>query len=487
MLNHTHVLPHIRSLGSPSQLSEVDLEVKPQKAVDSSPSSARSDSVAGERMPPHNLDAEQAILGAVLLDREALGMAREIIEDAEFYRKEHRLIFTAMCQLYEADQAIDVITVADALEKEGQLAEVGGLDFLTALAASVATAANVTYHSRIVREKAVLRDLIHTSVLIAQESYEGADEAATILDRAQTRIYALSEETRKSGFIPVHQVVPRTFKSIEDAFKSKSDVTGLRTGFTELDRRTAGLQKSDLIILAARPAMGKTSLALNLAYNVAVKEKVPVAIFSLEMAQEQLVMRMLCSSAGAGFDLHDVRRGKIRPEDWPRLTEACGQLATAPIFIDDSSGVTALEMRAKARRLKQQHNIGLLIVDYLQLMTTHTRVESRQQEISAISRNLKGLAKDLNIPVLALSQLSRAVETRAGDHQPRLSDLRESGSIEQDADVVLFIYREEMYKPDDESVKNLASIIIGKQRNGPTGQFELHFHKAYTRFTDLQR
>jgi replicative DNA helicase len=228
-------------------------------------------------------------------------------------------------------------------------------------------------------------------------------------------------------------------------------------------------------------------MALNIAYNVAVREKVGVGLFSLEMSREQLVMRMLCSSTGAGFDLHKVRRGDIRPEDWPRLTEACGRLSSAPIYIDDSAGLTALEMRAKARRLKQQHKVGLIIVDYLQMMTTHGRVESRQQEISAISRNLKGLAKDLNVPVLALSQLSRAVETRGGDHVPRLSDLRESGSIEQDADLVLFIYREEMYKPEDESVRNLATIIIGKQRNGPTGQFNLHFHKAYTRFTDLQR
>ncbi len=440
-----------------------------------------------DRLPPFNLDAERAILGAILLDRESLGLAREKIEPGEFYRKEHRLIFDAMCRLYEDDQAIDVITVAHALEKEDQLEPAGGPDYLSELVASVGTAANVVYHAQIVREKSVLRSLIHTSGLIAQDAFEGADEASAILDRAQTRIYALSEEAPRGGFQAVEQVVPDTFRGIEEAFKSKSDVTGLRTGFRELDYRTAGLQKSDLVILAARPSMGKTSLALNIAYNVAVREKVGVGIFSLEMAREQLVLRMLCSSAGAGFDLHQVRRGKIRPEDWPRLTEACGRLATAPIFIDDSSGITALEMRAKARRLKQQHGIGLLIVDYLQLMTTHGRVESRQQEISAISRNLKGLAKDLEIPVLALSQLSRAVETRGGDHQPRLSDIRESGSIEQDADVVLFIFREEMYKPDDDSVKNMATIIIGKQRNGPTGQFDLHFHKAYTRFTDLQK
>ncbi len=459
------------------------MEARPQKM---GPTIPEATTRPGDRLPPHNLDAERAILGAILLDREALGLVREKIDGSEFYRREHHLIFTVMCRLYEQDQAIDVITVSDALEKEGRLAETGGTDYLAELVAGVATAANAVFHADIVREKAMLRELIHTSTVIAQEAYAGEDEAAQILDRAQTRIYSLSEETRKGSFIAVDKVVPDTFKAIEEAFKSKSDVTGLRTGFKELDRRTAGLQRSDLIILAARPSMGKTSLALNLAYNVAVKEKVAVALFSLEMSKEQLVMRMLCSSAGAGFDLHNVRRGHIRAEDWPRLTDACGKLSQAPIFIDDSSGLTALEMRAKARRLKQQHGIGLAIVDYLQLMTSHTRVESRQQEISAISRSLKGMSKDLNIPVLALSQLSRAVETRGGDHQPRLSDLRESGSIEQDADVVIFIYREEMYKPDDESVKNLATIIIGKQRNGPTGQFNLHFHKAFTRFTDLQ-
>ncbi len=449
--------------------------------------SAAPDRQPTDRMPPCNLDAERAILGAALLEREALGLAREKISGADLYRKEHRLIFEAMCRLYEADQAIDTITVAEALERDGVLAEIGGVDLLNDLSATVATAANVVFHARIVREKAILRELIHTSSLIAAEAYEASGEADEILDRAQGRIYAVAEQTRKGGFESVASVVPQTYRAIEEAYLRKGDVTGLRTGFAELDKKTGGLQRSDLIVLAARPSMGKTSFALNLAYNVAVKEKVGVAVFSLEMSKEQLVMRMLCSSTGMGFDLHDVRRGKIRPEDWPRLTEACGRLAEAPIFIDDSSALSVLEMKAKSRRLKQQHDVGLVIVDYLQLMTTPGRVESRQQEISAISRNLKALAKDLDLPVMALSQLSRAVEQRGGDHKPILSDLRESGSIEQDADVVMFIYREEMYKPDDESVRNLATILIRKQRNGPTGEFDLHFHKAYTRFTDLKR
>lgn len=440
--------------------------------------------VGQDRQPPYNLDAERAILGAVLLDREAVGPAREQVSPEEFHRKEHRLIFQAMCDLYQEDQAIDPITISAELERTGQLAAAGGIDYLTDLGAIVATAANVVFHAEIVHQKAVLRELIHASTLIASEAYAGSGDVSEILDRAQSRLYAISEETRKGGFESVKGVVPETFKAIEDAYNSKSDVTGLRTGFREMDRMLSGLQKADLAVLAARPSMGKTSLALNLAYNVAIHEKQGVAIFSLEMSKSQLVMRMLCSATG--FNLHNLRRGKLRPEDWPRLTAACEKLSHAPIYIDDSSGITVLEMKSKARRLQQQHGIGLVIIDYMQLMSSHARAENRQQEISVISRNLKGMAKDLDVPVLALSQLSRAVESR-GDHKPLLSDLRESGSIEQDADVVLFIYRGEVYKPDDEAVRNLATIIVGKQRNGPIGQFELHFHKEYTKFSDLAR
>jgi len=418
-----------------------------------------------------------------MLDREALGIALEQLVVDDFYRREHRLIFDVMCRLYENDQAIDGITVAEELERVGELEKVGGNDYLADLLASVATAANVLYHARIVREKSLLRKLIHTATDIAGEAYEAADETAAILDKAQTRIYAIAENQREGGFQPVKDVVPDTFRKIEEAFRNKSDVTGLRTGFSDFDRMTAGLQNSDLVILAARPSMGKTSFALNLAYNVAVKEEVPVAVFSLEMSKEQLVMRMLCSSGG--FNSHEIRRGKVETKDWPKLTEACDRLSKAPIFIDDTSGISILEMKAKARRLKQQHGIGLVIIDYMQLMSAHGKVENRQQEISYISRNLKGMAKDLDIPVIALSQLSRAVEAR-GDHKPMLSDLRESGSIEQDADVVMFIFREEVYKPDDETVQNRATIVIGKQRNGPIGDFELHFHKAFTRFGNLQ-
>jgi len=458
------------------------------------------DRLPRDRQPPFSEEAEQAVLGAAMVDREAVGLAREKIVATDFYRLEHQLIFRAMCSLYENDQAVDPITVADTLQKSGAdfldaaqqrslggrdlLETVGGMPFLVDLAGMMGTAANVVYHAGIVREKATLRQLITVSSGIATEAYEGADEASAILDRAQARIYEVSEESRIGGFSGVSSIVPRAFKSIEEAFQSGSDVTGLHTGFAEMDRKTGGLQKGDLIIVAARPSMGKTSFALNLAYNVALREKVGVGVFSLEMAREQLVMRMLGSSAG--FNLHNLRRGKLRAEDWPRLTQACDQLSQLPIHIDDTSGISVLEMKAKARRLKQQHGLGLLIVDYLQLMSSHGRVENRQQEISAISRNLKGMAKDLELPVIALSQLSRGVESR-GDHKPMLSDLRESGAIEQDADVVLFIYREEVYKPDDETVRNMATIIIGKQRNGPIGSFDLHFHKEFTRFADLAR
>ncbi len=458
------------------------------------------DQLPKDRRPPFSEEAEQAVLGAVLVDREAVGLAREKITFTDFYRLEHQIVFRALCRLYENDQAIDPITVADMLQKSAEdfldkrqlkalrgrdlLDLVGGMDFLIDLAGMMGTAANVVFHAGIVREKSVLRHLISVSTSIAGEAYQAQDEAANILDRAQGRIYEISDQSGGEGFSGVERIVPDTFKSIEEAFQNNSDVTGLRTGFAELDRKTGGLQKSDLVILAARPSMGKTSLALNVAYNVAVNEGEPVGIFSLEMSRQQLVMRMLGSSAG--FNLHNLRRGKLRAEDWPRLTAACEQLSKAPIFIDDNSGISVLEMKAKARRLKQQHGLGLIIIDYLQLMNSSGRVENRQQEISTISRNLKGMAKDLNVPVLALSQLSRGVEART-DHRPMLSDLRESGAIEQDADLVTFIFREEVYKPDDETVKNMATIIIGKQRNGPIGSFDLHFHKEFTRFADLAR
>ena len=373
---------------------------------------------AETRHPPQNLDAERAILGAVMLDRDAIGVALETLAVDDFYRREHRLIFQAMCDLYENDQAVDGITVAEHLERRNELQKCGGNDYLADILAATATAANVAYHSRIVRDKAILRGLIHAAGEISTEAFAARDETDTILDRAQTRIYAIAEDRETQVFASVKDVVPEAFRRIDEASRSKSDVTGLPTGFADFDRLTAGLQRGDLIVLAARPSMGKTALALNVAYNVAYHAKVPAAIFSLEMAKEQLVMRLICASGG--FNHHDLRKGQIKPEHWPKLTETCSRLSEAPIFIDDTSGIGVLEMKAKARRLKQQHGIGLIIVDYMQLMTSSLRAENRQQEISQISRNLKGMAKDLDVPVLALSQLSRAVEAR-GDHKPMLS------------------------------------------------------------------
>ena len=437
---------------------------------------------SGGRRPPCNLDAERAILGAALLDSGAVGVASETVKVDQFYLREHRLIFGVMATLYDQEQAIDPITVGDLLRKQGELEDAGGMDYLTELQSMVATAANVGYHAGIVREKSLLRELITASGDTTTECMSGEGEAAQILDNAQGRFLLIGESARRGEFVGLDEVVPTTFASIEEAARNQSDVTGLRTGFSQMDHMTSGLQKGDMLILAARPSMGKTSLALNLAYNVATKENEGVALFSLEMGREQLVLRMLCSATG--FNLHNVRRGKLRAEDWPRLTRACDQLSRAPVYIDDTSGMTILEMKSKARRLQQQHGLGLVIIDYLQLMTGGGKVESRQQEISQISRSLKGMARDLNVPVMALSQLSRAVESRA-DHKPMLSDLRESGSIEQDADVVMFIFREEYYNPDDEEAKNKATVIVGKQRNGPTGEFDLHFHKEFTRFSDL--
>lgn len=468
--------------------------------LNSRKSSYGYDSLPRDRQPPFNEEAEQAVLGAGFMDRETIGMVQEKVTFTDFYRLEHQLIFQAMCGLYAENQAIDPITVAEALKKGGEdflgrekkklledrdlLAAVGGMDFLIDLSGMLGSAANAIYHAEIVREKSVLRGLITVSTGIAGEAYAAEGELSEILDRAQGKLYELSQDESSEGFSGVDAIVPTTFKNIEEAFKKNNDVTGLRTGFTDLDKKTGGLQNSDLIILAARPAMGKTSFALNLAYNVAVTENVGVGVFSLEMSKEQLVMRLL--GASGQFNLHNLRRGRLQAEEWPRLMAACDRLVSAPIYIDDTSGINVLEMKAKARRLKQQHGLGLIVIDYLQLMTGSGRAENRQQEISVISRNLKGMAKDLNVPVIALSQLSRMVESR-GDHRPMLSDLRESGAIEQDADVVMFIFREEVYKPDDETLQNLATIIIGKQRNGPIGSCDLYFHKEFTKFENLAR
>src|SRR5688500_3590796 len=386
-----------------------------------------------------------------------------------------------MAALAERSQPIDLVTLKDELIKASALEGVGGAAYLASLLDGVPRITNVEHWSRIIKEKAVLRNLIHASTRIVQECYEAEDDPALLLDRAEKAIFDIAEHRIRQGFVGIREIVKESFRTIDQLSQSKELVTGIPTGFVDLDEKTSGLQKGDLIIVAARPAMGKTSLCLNIAQYASIKTGETVGIFSLEMAKEQLVLRMLCSDARV--DSHRLRTGNLQEKDWARLAKAYADLSASHIFIDDSSTLTPLEMRAKCRRLKAEHGLGMVVVDYLQLMSGSGRVENRQQEIAAISRSLKGLAKELSIPVVALSQLSRAPEART-EKRPQLSDLRESGALEQDADVVMFIYREEEYKPTEEN-RGVAEIIIGKQRNGPTGMLKLAFIKEYTRFENF--
>jgi replicative DNA helicase len=436
-----------------------------------------------EKLPPQNLEAEQAVLGAILLDNSVLPRVIEILQPQDFYRGGHRRIFGVMLDLFEKDDTIDLITVRERLEQKNELDEAGGAAYLSSMIDLVPTAARVQYHSRIVREKAVLRGLISTATEIATMSYEGSREAEVLLDEAERKIFEISERKIRQGFVPLRSILKESFKVIERLYEKKELVTGVATGFTDFDLLTCGLQPSDLIVIAGRPSMGKTAFCLNIAEYVGIKSRLPVAIFSLEMSQEQLVMRML--SSVSRVDGSRMRRGYLRQEDWPALSRAAGDLSEAQIFIDDSAATSVLEIRARARRLKAEHDLALIIVDYLQLMRGRERADSRQQEISEISRALKALAKELSVPVVALSQLSRAVETRGGNRRPLLSDLRESGAIEQDADVVAFIYREEMYQEETEE-QGMAEIIVRKQRNGPTDTVKLTFIKECTRFENLE-
>jgi replicative DNA helicase len=441
------------------------------------------------KLPPQNLEAEQAVLGGVLIDNSVLPQVVEILQAQDFYRSGHRRIFEAMVALFERDDSIDLITVREILEQKNHLEDAGGTAYLASLIDMVPTAANVSFHSRIVREKALLRGLISTATEIASQSYEGSQDVEILLDEAERRIFDISERRTRAGFVGIRSILKDSFKVIEKLYDKKEMITGVATGIVELDKLTSGFQPSDLIVIAGRPSMGKTALVLNIAEFIGVKSRLPVAVFSLEMSKEQLVMRML--SSRAKVDSNRLRNGFLTPQDWPRLSVAAGELSEALIFIDDSPSISVLEIRAKARRLKAEHDVGIIIIDYLQLIRGRDRVESRQQEISEISRSLKALAKELKVPVVALSQLSRAVETRGGDRRPLLSDLRESGAIEQDADVVAFIYREEVYKKDDEDaamsdIAGKAEILVRKQRNGPTGTVHLTFLKEYTRFENQE-
>ncbi len=441
-----------------------------------------------QKLPPQNLDAEQSVLGAILLENSAIDRAIEVIIPDDFYRESHRRLFLAMVELSESGEPIDLITLPEALRKSGDLDKVGGVSYISSLVNAVANAANIRNHCKIVREKAVLRNLINTATNIVSKGYEDTDDVDEFLDEAEKTIFEIAEKKIRPSFFTTRDIVKDSFEMIERLFDRKEMITGVPTGYTMLDELTAGLQPSDLVIVAGRPSMGKTAFCLNIAAHVAIEKKLPVAIFSLEMSKEQLVIRMLASEARV--DAAKVRTGRLAQSDWNKLTAAAGVLSEAPIYIDDSSGLNVLEMRAKARRLKREHGLELVIVDYLQLMRGHGNAESRQQEISDISRSLKGLAKELGCPVIALSQLNRAVETRT-DRKPLLADLRESGAIEQDADVIMFIFREEFYKrcecpPDGQCIcgrRGKATVSIGKQRNGPAGvDVDLTFISRYARF-----
>ncbi len=445
----------------------------------------RSSEYAGRQAPWSN-EAEQAVLGAMLLDQDAALKAAEILDDTMFYKESHRLLFRSMLSLTERGDVIDPVTLRDELSRRADLDRAGGMEYIAALIDVVPTAANIDYHARIVRDKAVLRRLVEASTGIIQDIYEGHGTAGEVLDNAEHRIFQVAQFRRAEEFIRIKELIWPTMERIEQLQSGAGSVTGVPSGFVDLDRLTAGFQRSDLVIIAARPSMGKTALALNIVQHAAIEHNTAIAIFSLEMSKDQLVQRLLCSEGLV--DAQRLRRGQLRDDDYPKLARAAGLLGTAPIWIDDSAALTPLAMRSKARRLKAEHDIALVIVDYLQLMQGPGDAENRQQEISYISRSLKALAKELDVPVVALSQLSRAPEQRGGEHRrPQLSDLRESGAIEQDADVVCFIYRQEFYDgPVDpktnESIEGLAEVSVGKQRNGPTGIVKLHFKKEYTRF-----
>jgi len=436
-----------------------------------------------EKLPPQNLEAEMAVLGSMLMDEDAISSATELLDQDSFYKDTHKKIFEAICNLYNANKAVDLITLTDELKRNQALEAIGGASFLTELVNSVPTAANINHYVSIVKEKYILRTLINNSTKIISICYESQGNVDEVVDSAERFIFEVSDKKHQGGYIHLKEIVKDSIENIDRLYQKKAHVTGIPSGYIDFDSITSGLQESDLIVIAGRPSMGKSALALGIAEYAGVVEKIPLAFFSLEMSKEQLVQRALCSHAKV--DAHKVRTGYLSPSDWPRLTAAAGKLSEAPIFIDDSPAISVMELRARARRLKAHHDIKLIILDYMQLMRGSGREENRQQEISDISRSLKSLARELSVPVVAISQLSRAVESRT-DHRPQLSDLRESGAIEQDADVVVLILREEYYRPNPEN-EGTAEVIIAKQRNGPVGSIKLAFIKEYTRFENLAK
>jgi len=441
-----------------------------------------------DRLPPQNLDAEVSVLGGIMLDRDAIIKVADQLAPEDFYDRRNQLIFETMLDLYDDRSSLDVLTVSNRLEEKSALEQAGGMSYITSLVNSTPNAAHVAHYAKIVQRKGTLRKLIQASTEILSASYGDVEDMDMLLDTAEQRLFGVSQKYLKQNFVPLAQVLHETFDRIDELHKERGKLRGIPTGFSDLDNLLGGLQKSDLVILAARPSMGKTSMALDIVRLVGVKEKIPVGVFSLEMSKDQLVDRLLASEANV--DLWKMRTGRLSDEgadnDFERIGHAMGRLADAPIFIDDSASSNIMEIRTKARRLQAEQNLGLIVVDYLQLMQGRN-TENRVQEVSEISRALKSLARELNVPVLALSQLSRAVEHRGTDKRPQLSDLRESGSIEQDADVVMFIYRDEVYTGKDSRKPNIAEILIRKHRNGPTGQIELFFDASKTSFRSLAK
>jgi replicative DNA helicase len=439
--------------------------------------------VAAERTLPHNLEAERSVLGAILVHDEAFNLAVQVITPADFYRDAHRRIFEKMIALSERNQAIDFVTLREELSRAGEIEEVGGPAYIASLADGVPRATNVEYYSRIVKEKATLRNLIFAANKILTNAYEADQESDLILDEAESAIFAVADDRLKAGFVPMRDLVKENFPKIELLFEQKRLITGVPTGFVDLDEMTRGLQAGDLVIVAARPSMGKTSLVLNISQHVATQPGLTVGFFSLEMSKESLFIRLLTSEAQ--IDSHRLMSGAIGQKDYGKISHALETLSSMRLFIDDTANIGVLEMRAKARRLQAEHGLSLLVVDYIQLMNGRGRFENRTLELASISRSLKGLAKELNVPIVVLSQLSRAPESRS-DHRPQLSDLRESGALEQDADVVGLIYRDDVYNKDPNNTDaGTAELIIAKQRNGPTGIVKLAFLREQTRFANL--
>ena len=436
------------------------------------------------KIPPHDIDAEQAVLGSMLTDKDAVAEAIETLKEEDFYRDDNKAIFEAVLNLYSKSEPVDIITLKDELESMGKFEQVGGFEYLANLPDKVPTTANVQKYIKIVEEKSLLRNLIKTANEIIDLGYSSTEDVEDIMDNAERKIFDIMQRKSQKGYTPIKDVLVESFTKLEELYNRKQHITGVPTGFVELDYKTAGLHGSELILVAARPAMGKTAFALNIAANAALRGNVPVAIFSLEMSKDQLVNRILCGEAMV--DSNKVRTGKLEEDDWVKLAGAIGPLSEAEIYIDDTPGISIMEIRTKCRKLKMEKNIGLVVIDYLQLVQgSNKRSGSREQEISEISRSLKILAKEINVPVIALSQLSRAVEQRP-DHRPMLSDLRESGAIEQDADIVMFLYRDDYYNKESET-KDIAEVIIAKQRGGSTGTVELLWMGNYTKFVNLEK